>query len=203
MVFLEQYRASTYWKSATYMVAAFLLALMPLKAQADTSMADFTFQDMSGNEINLGDYHGKAVLIVNTASQCGFTKQYGGLQSLWERYRERGLVVLAVPSNDFGGQEPLENHDIKRFCEINYDIDFPIMSKISVKGDNAHPFYQHVSKKFGFSGSPKWNFHKYLINADGKVVDWFSSITSPESGKLIAAIEKALPVQYASDKASR
>jgi glutathione peroxidase len=168
--------------------------LLPLKTTATPyPTLDFTFNAIDGTSFDLKDHRGKAILIVNTASRCGFTAQYSGLQRLWENYQHKGLIVVAVPSNDFGGQEPLEGDALKKFCEVNYNVTFPIMDKINIKGENAHPFYAYVSNRFGFSGSPKWNFHKYLINSNGELVDWFSSITSPDSEKLINAIEAALP----------
>lgn len=155
--------------------------------------SDYQFTTIEGEPFRLRDYRGKAILVVNTASRCGFTPQYAGLQALWEKYRDRGLIVIAVPSNDFAGQEPLDGTAIKEFCKLNYNVTFPIMDKVHVKGDDAHPFYQQVRKTFGFTGAPRWNFHKYLINADGEMVDWFSSMTSPESSKIQSAIERALP----------
>jgi glutathione peroxidase len=154
---------------------------------------DYGFTTIEGQAVRLSDYRGKAVLIVNTASRCGFTKQYAGLQSLWEKYRAKGLVVIAVPSNDFAGQEPLNGEEIKSFCQVNYGITFPIMDKVHVTGKEAHPFYAEVRERFGFTGAPKWNFHKYLISPQGELVDWFSSFTAPESDKLEAAIEQVLP----------
>ncbi len=157
------------------------------------ALSEFTFETIDGTPFHLKDHTGKAILIVNTASHCGFAKQYEGLQSLWEQYQHAGLIVVAVPSNDFGEQEPLSGETLKHFCEVNYNVTFPIMNKTSVKGRNAHPFYRMVRERFGFSGAPKWNFHKYLINANGELVDWFSPMTSPESERLRYAIERALP----------
>jgi glutathione peroxidase len=166
---------------------------MPVFAAEEGSVSDIIFTTIEGEPYPLSDLKGKAVLVVNTASRCGFTGQYDGLQKLWDEYRERGLVVIAVPSNDFGGQEPLEGAEIKEFCELNYHITFPIMQKVHVKGDAAHPFYQAVRERFGFTGAPRWNFYKYLISSDGKLVEWFSSATSPDSKTLHQAIQKHLP----------
>ena len=127
---------------------------------------------------------------VNTASKCGFTGQYDGLQSLWESYQDRGLVVVGVPSNDFGSQEPGSKEEIKEFCEVNFNVNFPMTSKAVVKGDEAHPFYQWAKEG---AGGPMWNFHKYLITPDGEMVKGFSSLVGPESKKLTKAIEKVLP----------
>ncbi len=152
---------------------------------------DFTFERIEGGSLPLADFHGKTVLLVNTASQCGFTSQYAALQDLWETYRDRGLVVLGVPSDDFGGQEPGTAAEIKQFCKVNFDIDFPMTEKVRIKGAGAHPYYQWVAKQ-GRLKTPRWNFFKHLIDADGNLVNWFGSTTRPNAPKLIAAIEKQL-----------
>jgi glutathione peroxidase len=151
------------------------------------------FKTVENEEVRLSDYEGKALLVVNTASECGFTKQYADMQTLYDRYKDKGLVVIAIPSNDFGGQEPLDNAEIQTFCETNFNVTFPIMNKVAVKGENAHPFYAHINKILPFSATPKWNFHKYLISPDGKLVDWFSSVTSPTSDRVTKAVEAVLP----------
>ena len=167
----------------------------PNRAEAapTPSAHDFQFTSIDGEDLPLSQFAGKAVLIVNTASFCGLTPQYGGLQAVWERYRDRGLVVLGVPSNDFGSQEPNTEDRIKQFCSVKFNITFPMTSKVRVVGGGAHPFYVWAQQQVGFVGSPKWNFHKYLIGPDGRMLDWFSSMTGPESGKLATAIEAALP----------
>lgn len=152
---------------------------------------DFTLPSIDGADIALADYRGKAVLVVNTASYCGFTKQYDGLQALWDGYRDKGLVVLGVPSNDFGGQEPGAKDQIKEFCEVNFAIDFPMSDKLTVKGADAHPFYKWLKAETG--ATPKWNFHKFLIAPDGRAVRDFSSLTKPQSKKIIRAVEAVLP----------
>nr|WP_245689328.1 glutathione peroxidase [Roseospirillum parvum] len=157
-----------------------------------TTAHDFSFTTIDGQPLPLKDFAGKTVLVVNTASRCGFTPQYEGLQSLWETYRERGLVVLGVPSNDFAGQEPGSEAEIKEFCTVNFSINFPMTEKVSVKGDAAHPFYAWARQQGGFLSAPKWNFHKYLIGPDGRLVDWFSSMTKPDAAKLRAAVERSL-----------
>ena len=159
-------------------------------ARAETAY-DFSLPNITGCELNLADYRGKAVLLVNTASFCGFTKQYDGLQALWDGYRARGLIVLGVPSNDFGAQEPGAKAEIKEFCAVNFAIDFPMSDKILVKGQNAHPLYKWLKAETG--KAPKWNFHKFLIGSDGQAVRDFSSLTKPQSKKLIRAVEAALP----------
>lgn len=160
---------------------------------AETTAHDFSFPAIDGGTIRLDAFAGKAVLVVNTASECGFTPQYEGLQALWERYRDRGLVVLGVPSNDFGGQEPGSNADIKRFCETTFRVDFPLTAKQTIQGPDAHPFYRWARDELGVVAAPKWNFHKYLIAPDGRLVDWFSTITPPDADRLIRSVETHLP----------
>ena len=143
----------------------------------------------------MSDYKKKAILLVNVASNCGFTKQYTELQELWEKYKDSGLVVLGVPSNQFGGQEPGTNEEIKKFCEVNFNISFPITDKVDVKGKNAHPIYVWAKDNFGKSAVPKWNFHKILINTDGKIQDTYSSLTKPNSKKITQEIEKILNIE--------
>ena len=153
---------------------------------------DFKIKGISGDIINLDNYKNKVVLLVNTASYCGFTKQYADLQILWDRYKSKGLVVLGIPSNQFGGQEPGNNDEIKDFCETNFNITFPMTEKYDVKGKNAHPIYLWAKENYGNSAVPKWNFHKILINKDGKIEDTFSSFTEPMSKKIINKIEEIL-----------
>jgi glutathione peroxidase len=153
----------------------------------------FSFKSIEGNPLPLSAFAGKALLVVNTASFCGFTRQYDALQELWERYRDRGLVVLGVPSNDFGGQEPGTESEIKQFCEVNFSIDFPLTAKEHVKGDAAHPFYKWADRELGVAAQPRWNFHKYLVSPDGRLVAWFATATSPTSEKVVEAVEAHLP----------
>ena len=179
------------------MMRAALVALgfgsaLPAAAGAATAW-DFSFIGIDGQPLPLAQFKGKAVLVVNTASQCGFTPQYKALEALSQKYRDRGLVVLGVPSNDFGGQEPGNSTEIKQFCETSFSIDFPLTEKTKVSGDDAHPFYLWAGRELGFLGKPRWNFHKYLVAPDGHLVNWFSSITSPDSAGLIKAVEAALP----------
>ena len=154
---------------------------------------DFSFPAIDGGTLALADYRGKVVLLVNTASQCGFTGQYEGLQALWTSYRDQGLVVLGVPSDDFGGQELDNAAAVKQFCEMTYGIDFPMTDIVRVKGPQAHPYYKWIAEAHGGLAVPRWNFHKHLIGADGALIDWFVSTTGPDSGKLKKAIEAALP----------
>lgn len=154
---------------------------------------DFSFTSIEGDPMTGQDFAGMAVLVVNTASFCGFTKQYEQLQQTWDAYKDRGLIVLGVPSNDFGSQEPGTEAEIKEFCETNFGIDFPMTTKERVKGSDAHPFYVWAKNQVGMIGSPKWNFHKYLIAPDGSLAEWFSTPTSPTSAKMTRAIEALLP----------
>ena len=153
---------------------------------------DFKFNDLDGSELSLKNYSGKVIVVINVASQCGFTNQYEDMQKIWEDYQEKGLIVLGVPSNDFGNQEPGDSDDIKNFCEAKFGISFPMTEKVNVKGDSAHPFYLWAKDNHGKSAVPKWNFHKILIDKNGKVADTFSSITNPSSRKFIRVIEKLI-----------
>ncbi len=131
-------------------------------------------------------------MIVNTASHCGFTPQYTALEALYNKYKDRGFVIIGVPSNDFGGQEPGSNEEIAKFCKVNFGVTFPMTSKEVVSGDNAHPFFIWARNELGFGSAPKWNFHKYLIDRKGNMVDYFYSTTKPDSKKIEDAIEKLL-----------
>ena len=157
---------------------------------------DFNFNDLDGSTLNLAEYKGKVIIAVNVASQCGFTNQYEDMQKLWEKYQAKGVVMLGIPSNDFGSQEPGNNKEIKNFCEAKFGITFPMTEKVLVKGENAHPFYLWAKKNYGKSAIPKWNFHKIIIGKNGKIVDTFASITSPSSKKFIKALEEALNLVY-------
>lgn len=164
-----------------------------VQAEDAVSAHDFSFNSIDGEPLPLSRYKGKAVLVVNTASECGYTPQYKDLQALWQRYRDRGLVVLGVPSNDFGGQEPGTEAEIKRFCERQYAVDFPLTAKEPVSGDAAHPFYKWAAEVAGGDAAPRWNFHKYLIAPDGSLAAWFPTKTSPVDPKVTGEIETLLP----------
>ena len=153
---------------------------------------DLSIKNIDNKIMNLSKFKGKTVLLVNVASNCGFTKQYTGLQALYEKYKEKDFIVLGVPSNQFGGQEPGSNNEIKNFCETNFNITFPITNKVDVKGDNAHSLYKWAKKNHGNSTVPKWNFHKILINKEGKIQDTFNSFITPLSDKIIKQIELTL-----------
>ena len=152
---------------------------------------DFKIESISGEIIDLNKYKNKVILVVNTASYCGFTKQYGELQELWDQYKSKGLVVFGVPSNSFN-QEKKNDEDVKKFCEVNFDISFPLSSITEVKGENAHELFKWAADNHGKSAIPKWNFYKILINKEGKVEDTYSSFTKPLSNKIIKKIESIL-----------
>ena len=153
---------------------------------------DFEFKDLDGSTLSLSEYKNKIIIVVNVASQCGFTNQYEDMQKIWEKYQTKGVTIIGVPSNDFGNQEPGDNKDIKNFCEAKFGITFPMTGKVSVKGNSAHPFYIWAKENHGKSAIPKWNFHKIIIDKSGKVHDTFSSMTNPSSKKFLKVIEKLL-----------
>jgi len=153
---------------------------------------DFNFNDLDGNLLSLSEYKNKIIVAINVASQCGFTNQYNDMQKIWEKYQKKEVIILGIPSNDFGYQEPGSNKEIKNFCESKFGITFPMTEKVSVKGENAHPFYKWAKKNYGNSAVPKWNFHKIIIDKSGKVSETFSSITNPSSKKFIKTIENLL-----------
>ncbi len=157
----------------------------------DKLFYDFKINDISGNVIDMNIYRGKVVLLVNTASYCGFTKQYNDLQNIWDKYKNRDLIVMAVPSNSFN-QEKKTNLEVKEFCKFNFNINFPITEITNVKGNNAHPIYIWAKKNYGISAVPKWNFHKILINKIGKIENTYSSFTNPKSKKIIDKIEELI-----------
>jgi len=152
---------------------------------------DFEFSGIEGKTIKLSDYKNKVIVVVNVASRCGFTNQYDGLQKLWTDYKDKDLVVLGVPTNDFK-QEPGSNSEIKDFCETNFNVSFPMTKKVNVIGKKSHPFYKWAKDNHGKSAIPKWNFHKIIIGKDGKIADTFASITKPSSNKFIKFIEKKI-----------
>ncbi len=153
------------------------------------SAHDFEFRSIEGEPLPLKRFAGHPVLVVNTASECGYTPQYAGLQSLWRDYQKAGLVVLGVPSNDFGDQEPGSEAQIRQFCQQNYGVDFPMTSKVSVLGGSAHPFYRWIESEFGEAAAPRWNFHKYLIGPDGSLVGMWPSDVEPRSEAIEDAIK--------------
>ena len=175
-----------------------LISAMALSATGSVLAADagnahqFNFVSIDGKPMPLSEFKGKTVLVVNTASQCGFTPQYAALEAIYKKYKDQGLVVLGVPSNDFGGQEPGTNAEIKKFCEGNYDVDFPLTTKYDVKGPDAHPFYKWAESVAGTPAVPAWNFHKLLIDKDGNLVAEFPTKTKPDAPDVEKAIEASL-----------
>ena len=163
-----------------------------LDAKYEKLFFDFNINDINGQLIHFSEFKNKTILLVNVASKCGFTKQYADLQILYETYKDKGLVIVGVPSNQFGGQEPGSNEDIKNFCETNFNINFLLTEKNDVKGDNAHAIYIWAKKNFGNSTIPKWNFHKILINKSGKIQNTYNSFIKPMSKKLINDLELIL-----------
>jgi glutathione peroxidase len=152
----------------------------------------FSFVSIDGKPMPLSEFKGKTVLVVNTASQCGFTPQYAQLEEIYTKYKDKGLIVLGVPSNDFGGQEPGSNAEIKKFCEGNYDVDFPLTTKYDVKGAEAHPFYRWAAATAGDPAVPKWNFHKLLLDGNGNLIAEFPTKTKPDAPEVTQAIESSL-----------
>jgi glutathione peroxidase len=150
------------------------------------------FRSIDGEIIDLKDFSGKPVLVVNTASMCGFTPQYDDLQELWTSYKPQGLTVIGVPSNDFGGQEPKSEGEIKTFCELKFNVDFPLTARTKVKGNDAHPFFVWARDTLGADGTPRWNFHKILIGRNGQPVAGFGSSVAPNDPALLAAIKAEL-----------
>ena len=162
---------------------------------AGMSAYDFAFTGIDGAPLPLAQYRGRALLVVNTASFCGFTPQYEDLEAVWRRYRERGLVVIGVPSNDFGQQEPGTAGEIKQFCESRYAVDFPLTEKQDVIGPNAHPFFRWISDALGDAGTPRWNFHKYLVGPDGGLAGAWPSSVRPTDAAVTGEIERLLPAK--------
>lgn len=156
------------------------------------SAHDFSFRTIDGAPLPMSSFKGKAVLVVNVASQCGLTPQYSGLEQLWKAKKDKGLVVLGVPANDFGAQEPGTEKEIKTFCETRFNVDFPMTSKEHVIGGEAHPLYKWIASELGEDAAPKWNFHKYLIGKDGSIAGTFGSRTEPMAPELAQAVDAAL-----------
>ena len=152
---------------------------------------DYRFNGIDGNQIKLSDFRNKVIVVVNVASRCGYTPQYEDLQTLYNNYKDRNLIIIGVPTNNFK-QEPGTNDQIKDFCETNFGITFPMTEKINVIGNNSHPFYKWAKEDFGIGAIPKWNFHKIVIGKNGKVVDTFASFTKPTSKKFVKLIEKLI-----------
>jgi glutathione peroxidase len=172
-------------------LALLLISGVPTMA-AEQTLYDFTLVGNDGKPMPMEQFKGKVVMLVNTASECGYTPQYEGLEAVWKANKDRGLVIVGVPSNDFGGQEPGSNAEIATFCKLNYGVTFPLADKSVVSGSSAIPIYKWANGKAGMLGSPKWNFHKYLFGKDGKFIDWYSTATKPDGPKIAKALDAAL-----------
>ncbi len=153
---------------------------------------DYSLETLAGAPMRLRQFEGKPMLLVNTASKCGFTPQYEGLQALWSQYGPRGLMVIGLPCNDFGRQEPGDARQIQDFCAANYGVSFPMAAKLHVRGPAAHPLFEWLRNEGGALSRPRWNFYKYLIGGDGRLRTWFSSVTKPMSGRMHTAIDRVL-----------
>ena len=174
-------------------VLIIMISLFGIKSlSANINVAyDYSFKDLDGQDLKLSEYKEKVIVVTNVASKCGFTSQYEDLQTIWEKYQSKGLIVIGVPSNSFN-QELETNEEVKNFCEAKFGISFPMTQKEIVRGENAHPFYKWAKESYGNGSIPKWNFHKIIIDKNGKVFDTFASMTNPTSKKFIKSIEKAL-----------
>ena len=173
----------------------FILNPSPVDPPMERSIYEFTMKNIDGQEVKLGAYKGNVVMIVNTASKCGLTPQYEGMQALYDKYKDRGFVVLGFPANNFMGQEPGTEKEIKEFCQIKYNVSFPMFSKISVKGADQHPFYTFLTNPKsnpGFEGDITWNFEKFLADRSGKIIARFSPKTKPDDPQIVKAVESAL-----------
>ena len=168
--------------------------------ETQPALYSFTMKTIDGNEKKLSDYKGKVLMIVNVASKCGHTPQYKGLEALYEKYKDQGFMILGFPANNFFSQEPGTNEEIKSFCSLNYGVTFDMFSKISVKGDDQHPLYHYLTEESPVPGAVKWNFQKYLVDRNGKVVEKFSPGTEPTEKEVITGIEKLLSEKLVSVK---
>jgi glutathione peroxidase len=189
---------------AVAIVATIILSVVAFSFRGNSKMTkpavaksiyEINVTDIDGNDVNLGKYKNKVVMFVNTASQCGYTPQYAGLQAIYDKYKDQGFVILGFPANNFGGQEPGGNEEIKEFCTLKYKVTFPMFAKISVKGEDQHPLYQYLTSKDSnpeFAGDISWNFNKFLANDKGEIIARFSSKETPESKEVTKAIEMAL-----------
>ena len=158
--------------------------------QVNANVYEFDFTSIDGKIIKLRDFKGKPMVIINTASLCGFTKQYSDIETIFKNYEDKNLTIIAVPSNDFGSQELSSNKKVKEFCTTNFNTSFLLTEITNIKGEKGHPFFKWVKKEAGFLAFPKWNFYKYLINREGKLVSWYGSVTKPTAPKIIKDIEK-------------
>ena len=163
-----------------------------MTSDVNANVNQFNFKLIDGKKINLNDFKGKPIFIVNTASLCGFTYQYSDIESLHQKYKKYGLIIIGIPSNDFGNQELSSNQKVKEFCTTNFDVSFLLTEITNIKGEKGHPFFKWIKKEAGFLAFPKWNFYKYLINKDGFLVKWYASTTRPNSNKITLEIDKII-----------
>ncbi len=177
--------------SKSFLIMLFTF-FMSIPYHANSDFFDLSFESIDGNIISLKDFKNKPIIVVNSASFCGFTYQYEQLENLYQKYKKKGLVIIAIPSNDFGGQEYKDNKKVKEFCEVNFNISFPITTITKVKGKSRHSFFKWVEKEAGYLSLPKWNFYKYLINKNGRLSSWFSSVTKPSSEKFLNELRKIM-----------
>lgn len=191
------------WFAVCLLVTGCVLTIPGAVAEEETMMETpaekgfygFVLNDIDGNPVKMEQFQGKVLLVVNVASKCGFTRQYEGLQNLYAKYKDQGLVILGFPANDFGGQEPGTNEEIKAFCSTRYQVSFPMFSKISVKGDDQHPLFAYLTSGGGnaeLAGAISWNFNKFLVDRKGNLIARFGSTDAPEGKKILAAVEEAL-----------
>jgi len=180
-------------KAMLYSLFLLIAGLFPYSTSDSYTLNayDFSFKDIDGNDLKFKDFKGKVLLVVNVASKCGYTGQYEGLQSVWDKYKDKDFVLIGIPSNEFY-QEYKDEKDVKNFCELTFGVNFPMTSITDVRGSNAHPFYKWAKLTYGIKTVPKWNFHKILIDKNGKVVDSYSSGTKPTSKKIISKINSLL-----------
>jgi len=177
--------------SKSFLIMLFTF-FMSITFPANSDFYDLSFESIDGNTILLKEFKNKPIIVVNSASFCGFTYQYEQLENLYQKYKKKGLTIIAIPSNDFGGQEYKDNKKVKEFCEVNFNISFPITTITKVKGKSRHSFFKWVEKEAGYLSLPKWNFYKYLINKEGKLSSWFSSVTKPSSEKFLNELKKIM-----------
>ena len=177
--------------SKSFLIMLFTF-FMSITFPANSDFYDLSFESIDGNTISLKEFKNKPIIVVNSASFCGFTYQYEQLENLYQKHKKNGLVIIAIPSNDFGGQEYKDNQKVKEFCKVNFNISFPITTITQVKGKNRHPFFKWVEKEAGYLSLPKWNFYKYLISKDGKLSSWFSSVTKPSSDKFLKGLRNIM-----------
>ena len=177
--------------SKSFLIMLFTF-FMSITFPANSDFYDLSFESIDGNIISLKEFKNKPIIVVNSASFCGFTYQYEQLENLYQKYKKKGLVIIAIPSNDFGGQEYKDNNKVKEFCEVNFNISFPITTITKVKGKSRHSFFKWVEKEAGYLSLPKWNFYKYLINKEGKLSSWFSSVTKPSAEKFLNELKKIM-----------